>query len=95
MGFAGIWVRFKWVLSRVTIVVGYCHRKDKCWFKHVQPVPTSIAQTAGTAGVESLDDAESVDGDEACCICHEKPKVYGLLGKLVVVTTFIGVVAEL
>ena len=58
---------------------GYCHRKESCWFRHVRPDENVANATQGTE-VGMADDVDSVDEDDACCICREKPKVYGLLG---------------
>ncbi|KZT65640.1 hypothetical protein DAEQUDRAFT_696912 [Daedalea quercina L-15889] len=49
---------------------GYCRHGANCWFKHIDPSPSSAAATAPSSGPEE---------EHLCCICYEKPVTYGLL----------------
>ncbi|KAF7796341.1 hypothetical protein EIP86_007518 [Pleurotus ostreatoroseus] len=58
---------------------GFCHRGEKCWFRHVQPAPegTQLSVEAPVAQV-----AQNVEEDDElmCAICYETPVTFGLLG---------------
>jgi len=65
---------------------GFCTRGDNCWFRHVSSTPPNhpTINAAPQVAVEpalnpALRAPDTSDEDNLCCICHEKPIIYGLL----------------
>lgn len=70
--------------SYIILSQGSCKRGDQCWYRHEKPA--GDAENSGSPGAESTPvqaptvSAGTEGQDDICCICQEKPEMYGLLG---------------